>query len=93
MLKLKNMVLLTCLDSTTEYLQSANYTILIQNCTNAGAAAAAVLAPLSGHTCWIVLLPVCSRARALHGPLWVCLPKKTLFVIQSSSSQAIPNSC
>ena len=46
--------------------------------TNGGAAAAAVLAPLSGHTCWIVL-PVCSRVRALHRPLWVCLTDKTLF--------------
>jgi hypothetical protein len=42
--------------------------------------AAAVLAPLSGHTCWIVL-PVCSRLRALHGPLWVCLTNKTLFIM------------
>jgi hypothetical protein len=51
-----------------------------RKCTNGGAAAAVVLAPLSGHTCCWIVLPVCSRVRALHGPSWVCATDKTLFV-------------
>jgi hypothetical protein len=27
------------------------------------------------------LLPVCSRVRALHGPMWVCVTNKSLFII------------
>jgi hypothetical protein len=49
----------------------------------AAAAAAVLLAQLVAVVtppCWIVL-PVCSRIRALHGPLWACLINKTLFVI------------
>jgi hypothetical protein len=43
-----------------------------------GAAAAAVLAPSSVHTHWI-LFPVCLRAGVLNGYLWVYLSNKSFF--------------
>ena len=56
-----------CLLSLVDYyyvLHVCMFTEIGKKSTNRGAAADAVLAPLSGHICWIVLM-VCSRVRVL----------------------------
>jgi hypothetical protein len=35
---------------------------------------------LSAATISMISWPVCSRVRAMHGPMWVCLTNKTLFI-------------